>query len=146
MTAGGRGVRLPGCTCRGGGVRATAAFDPLPTSSVQRSSQNDSERGARPLFNDLVGDSKHARRNFEAERLGGLEIDHQVEFRRLDHRKVSRLFALENAAGILAGLMIRAGKVGSIARKSPGSSGAWRTGMSRPRRPPAKLRRAIAFS
>jgi hypothetical protein len=26
------------------------------------------------------------------------------------------------------------------------SSGAWRAGMSRPRRPPAKLRRAIAFS
>jgi hypothetical protein len=26
------------------------------------------------------------------------------------------------------------------------SSGAWRSGMSRPRRPPAKLGRAIAFS
>jgi hypothetical protein len=49
-------------------------------------------------------------------------------------------------AGILASLMIRAGKVGSIARESPGSSGAWRAGISRPRRPPAKLRRAIAFS
>ena len=99
-----------------------------------------------PLPDDFIGPQQDRLRRGQAERPGGLEIDHQVEFRRLDHRKVRRRFALENAAGILAGLTIRAGKVGSIARKSPGSSGAWRAGMSRPRRPPAKLGRAIAFS
>jgi len=28
------------------------------------------------LFDHLVGDGEHARRNGEAERLGGLEVDH----------------------------------------------------------------------
>ena len=53
---------------------------------------------------------------------------------------------METYLGRDPGRRVLAGKVGSIARKSLGSSGAWRAGMSRPRRPPAKLGRAIAFS
>jgi len=44
-----------------------------------------------PLFNHLVGDREHARRNCAAERLGGLEVDHQLELDRLQDRKVGRL-------------------------------------------------------
>ena len=39
------------------------------------------------LFNHLVGDSKHSRRNCQAECLGGLEIDDEIELCRLLHRE-----------------------------------------------------------
>ena len=55
--------------------------------------------------------------NLEAERFGGFEIDDQLEFGRLHHRQVGRLVALENAAGIHAGLTISVGKAGSVAHQ-----------------------------
>ena len=42
------------------------------------------------------------RRNFEAERLGGLEVDHQLELGRRLHRQVGRLLAFEDAVDIAA--------------------------------------------
>jgi hypothetical protein len=42
---------------------------------------------------------EHARRNGEAERLGGLEVDDELDFRGLLDRKVCGLVAIENAAG-----------------------------------------------
>ena len=51
--------------------------------------------------------ARAARRHVEAERLGGLEIDDQFELGRLLDRQVGRLGALENAAGVDAGLPIR---------------------------------------
>ena len=42
----------------------------------------------------------------EAERLGGLEVDHQLELGRLHHRQIGWLLALENAPGVEANLAI----------------------------------------
>src|SRR3954451_4672187 len=48
------------------------------------------------LFDHLVGAHQHRLRHGEAERRGGLEIDHQIELGRLLDRQVSRLGALED--------------------------------------------------
>ena len=53
-----------------------------------------SERG---LFDHLVGEGKQCWRDVEAERLGGLEIDHRFVLGGRPHREVSRLLALEDA-------------------------------------------------
>ena len=44
--------------------------------------------------------------NLETERLGGLEVDHELELGRLHNRQISRLLAFEDASGINAGLTI----------------------------------------
>ena len=46
-------------------------------------------------------------RDGEAERLGGLEVDDQLDFRGLLDRQVGGLLALENPAGVDAGLTVR---------------------------------------
>src|SRR6516164_10537756 len=56
-------------------------FEPLPLSV---------------LFDHLVGESKQRRRNREVERLRRLEIEHQIEFRRLLDWQIAGLGALEN--------------------------------------------------
>src|SRR5262249_50010902 len=51
-------------------------------------------------FDDLVGEGEQRRRHFEAESLGRLEIDEQIEPCGLHDRQVSGLITLENTAGI----------------------------------------------
>ena len=46
-------------------------------------------RSVRRLFDHLVGKHKERFRDCKSERLGSLEIDHQFEFRRRLHRKVT---------------------------------------------------------
>ena len=53
-----------------------------------------------PLFNDLVGGGEQIGRDRNAERLGGLEIDHHFVLGQRLHRQVGRLLALEDAIDI----------------------------------------------
>jgi hypothetical protein len=57
----------------------------------------------------LVGDGKYSWRNCKAERLRGLEMNHQLEFSRLQDRQVGGLVAIENAASVDAKLAIHGG-------------------------------------
>ena len=53
------------------------------------------------LFDHLVRADERGRWHVEAERLGGLEVDHQLALGRHLHRKVGRLLALEDAIDIV---------------------------------------------
>jgi hypothetical protein len=52
------------------------------------------------LFDHLISEQLHRAWGREPERLGGLEIDDQLEFGRLLDRQIGRLVALENPPGI----------------------------------------------
>src|SRR5262249_60874433 len=69
-------------------------------------------------FDHLVRACEQHWRHVEAERPGGLEIDHEVEPGRLDDRQVCWLFALENPTRINAGLAIVVGNTGSVAHET----------------------------
>src|SRR5215813_2668177 len=58
------------------------------------------------LLDHPVGDCEDARRNFKAERFGGLEVDDEFEFGRLHHRQVGGFDAFEDAAQIEALKMV----------------------------------------
>jgi len=67
------------------------------------------------LLDHLVGASEQWQGNREAERLGDLEVDDQLDFYHLLDRQIGRLGTLEYAADEHAGLMIRIGNVGAVA-------------------------------
>ncbi len=63
--------------------------------------------------------ASRGRRHIEAERPGGLEVDDQLEPRRLYDGQICGLRAVENPAGVGANLPICVDKTGSVAHKTP---------------------------
>jgi hypothetical protein len=68
-----------------------------------------------PLFDHLVGAGEQHRRNFEAQRLCGFQIDRYFEFGWQLYRKIGRFSTFEDLAGIDAGLPICAPEASPVA-------------------------------
>jgi hypothetical protein len=71
-------------------------------------------------FDHLVGEQLQGVRHLKAERPGRLQVDHQLEFRRLQHRQVGGLGALEHLTGVGADLTIHARTIGAVAHQPAG--------------------------
>src|SRR5262249_19546639 len=71
-------------------------------------------------FDHLVGAAEERDRDCETERLGGLHVDDEFDFRRLLHRQVRRVLALEDAAGVDATETIRVPDTASVAHQATG--------------------------
>src|ERR1700733_2240540 len=62
-------------------------------------------------FNDVVGEQQHRLRDGQPERLGGLEVDHQLEARRLFDWEIARIGARHNFGNVPCGAPILFAKV-----------------------------------
>ena len=68
----------------------------------------------------LVGARKKRNWQFDAERLDGLQIDHQLELVGLLHRQISRLFALEDAIDVGRSAPEQVDMVDAVGRQTAG--------------------------
>src|SRR6516162_5387051 len=74
------------------------------------------------LFDYLVGELLQLRRYVEAERLGGLAVDQQFDFRGSLHWQIFRLFSLEYLGGVSTDKTIRVRYIGTVTDQPARSS------------------------
>src|SRR5262249_58279370 len=72
------------------------------------------------LFDHFVGELLQLQRHFQAERLGSLEVDDELEFARLHDRQSGGLLTLEDAADIDGGLAVRVGQARGVGHEAAG--------------------------
>ena len=70
------------------------------------------------LFEDLIGSAEQGDWHLEAECPGCLQVDNKFDFRDLLYRQISRLLAVEDAAGIDANQAIQFIDTASVAHQT----------------------------
>src|SRR5215831_19808267 len=94
-------------------LRTIKSFQPPPMFGLRRRG-----RAETWLFDDLVGVIEDRSRNCKTERLGGFDVDHQLEPFGLLNRQINRLCALENFSGIQSSLAPNCSSARAIADQS----------------------------
>jgi hypothetical protein len=72
------------------------------------------------LFDHQVGAPKQRKRYGKAERLGGFQIDDQLDLGGLLNWKIAWLFTLENTGGVSSEQTVRLCEIGAIAHETAG--------------------------
>ena len=80
------------------------------------------QRGKKSSFDHLVGATEHGKWDSDTQRLGGLEVDDQLDFRRLLDWQVGRLVTLEDPGRISAGQAVCVLSLRSIAQQTPAAA------------------------
>jgi hypothetical protein len=70
------------------------------------------------LLDHFVSNSQHARRDAKVECLGGLHVDDQLEFGRLEHWQIAGICALENTSDVDSDLPSPFRNAGALAHKA----------------------------
>lgn len=78
------------------------------------------EEPSPPSFNEPVGAQQYFVRERQAERLRGLDIDHQLELDRLLHRKVAGLGALQYLAHVVSTSPVEVGQARPVGQQPAG--------------------------
>jgi hypothetical protein len=76
------------------GLRGSYAPNHDQTGDLPMRRKGPNNRTSDRLFNHLVGGHLHDLRHREVQRLGGLEVDHELEFGGLHNRQVGGFFTL----------------------------------------------------
>src|SRR5260221_8424394 len=72
------------------------------------------------LFDDLVRNGENARRDGELERLGGIQVDHELELGGPQDGQIRRLCAFEDAAGVDADHAIAVREICAVGHQPAG--------------------------
>src|SRR5205823_7276669 len=80
--------------------------------------RREARAGRDASLDDLVGAGEERLRHGQAQRLGGLQVDDQLELGRLLYRQVGRLLALEDLPGVSADLAEGGGEARPVAEQA----------------------------
>jgi hypothetical protein len=101
-------------------LQPTSAVARKPTlgscviSAVKGQQQTQCSAAKRRLFDHNVGEGEHGRGHGEANRLGGFQIDRQVELYRILYRQVCGFLAFQDAVDITCGLPVLVDGIGTV--------------------------------
>src|SRR6516164_4752756 len=99
-------------------MRPSAAFLPQLHIGWRLKAPNPAALSGRRLFDDFVRDGEYAGWNGEAKRLGGLEVDDELERGRRQDGQIARFFAAQDSASISADLAKGIGEARAIGHQA----------------------------